>query len=244
MRFRYFFILILLVNVSYAQQIENLVPTLAGNNIEISYDLIGPEGTTYDLQLYSSIDNFTTPLKYVSGDIGEEIASGTNKKVIWEARKELTELGTMAGEITFEISGNPTPPPFNVSSPKAGQTLRRGKSVQLEWQSRSESQFRVDLYQSGTVIDRIGTLPNSGTYNWNIPKSVGKGKGYELLFTSTQDLTKSFKSPQFIIGPQIGSGLKIGVAAILVGTGVCIISDCFGGGGGGNTDIPYPIEPN
>ena len=64
------FLFILLACASYAQRIDNLTTVLAGEHIEITFDLIDDAGgQTFDVQLFSSHNNYTTPLLYVSGGV-------------------------------------------------------------------------------------------------------------------------------------------------------------------------------
>ena len=56
-------VLILFFSVEgFSQQIENLRPKVVNNTIEVTFDLIDNSGKTYDLQLFSSFDNYTNPL--------------------------------------------------------------------------------------------------------------------------------------------------------------------------------------
>ena len=74
-----------------AQQIENLVFRQEGVNIIVTYDLIGNTENIYAITVFSSHNNFSTPIKLVTGDAGAEISPGTRKMVTWDARRELGE---------------------------------------------------------------------------------------------------------------------------------------------------------
>src|SRR5262245_5921599 len=63
---------------------------IAGDKIIVHYDL---EDTNpnheYAINLLSSKDNFVAPLTRVTGDVGNEIKPGVNKKITWDITKEL-----------------------------------------------------------------------------------------------------------------------------------------------------------
>ena len=72
--------------VANAQKVSNVKATENAGKITINYDLEGLiEGEKYKVEIYSSADNYTQPLKYVSGDVGVNVVSGVNKKVLWDA---------------------------------------------------------------------------------------------------------------------------------------------------------------
>ena len=137
LRFLRFGILILIISgEGFSQQIENLKPRVVNNNtIEVTFDLIDDaDGKTYDLQLFSSFDNYTNALSMVRGDIGDEVVPGTGKKVMWEAKQE---IGDFKGDIYLEIRASPTPPFVTLTNPADGKMLRRGKTAILQWSARA-----------------------------------------------------------------------------------------------------------
>ena len=89
-------------SVSFSQSIQNVRAEVSGNIIHIYYDLESPqEGQLYQVFLYSSHNDMARPLSYVNGDIGPQVKAGKEKKIEWQARKELSRF---SGEIIFEIS--------------------------------------------------------------------------------------------------------------------------------------------
>jgi len=64
----------------------------------ITYDVDDPDGDTLTISVQISDDNgqtFTVPAKTFSGDIGAGINPGKNKRIVWDAGKDLTELYDM-----------------------------------------------------------------------------------------------------------------------------------------------------
>ncbi|OJJ21562.1 hypothetical protein BKI52_13545 [marine bacterium AO1-C] len=63
----------------------------AQNTITLHYDLKGPSNRLYITRLYYSSNNgngFKGPLRSVSGDAGDSIAVGDNKKIVWTFVKD------------------------------------------------------------------------------------------------------------------------------------------------------------
>jgi len=87
----------------------------------ITFDLDDPDGDTLTISVQISDDGgntFTVPAKTFSGDIGKGIRPGRNKRIVWDAGKDLTELydmdfrakvtaddGKQTDEITWEKDG-------------------------------------------------------------------------------------------------------------------------------------------
>ena len=234
------FLFILLACASYAQRIDNLTTVLAGEHIEITFDLIDDAGgQTFDVQLFSSHNNYTTPLLYVSGDIGEEVSPGTGKKVIWEAKKE---LGEYKGEIYLEIRGITTPPFVRILTPNAADKFKPGKTTEIRWDSDVTGNIRIDLYEGRNRISTIATTQNTGRFNWTLSKKLSKGDNYRLVFTSDSKPGKRVESEQFVVAKGVPIWLVVAGVAVVGGVVGVIVS-------GGeepppdNNDIPDPIKP-
>jgi len=101
-RFRYlYFVLacLLFLNTSlvYAEgedekaRAENVRWEIAGSKIQIHYDLPGPSEKMIEIRLIMKSREDTTysyePLN-LSGDIGDTLAAGSNKLIIWDFREE------------------------------------------------------------------------------------------------------------------------------------------------------------
>jgi len=87
----------------------------------ITYDVVDPDGDTLTISIQISDDGgntFTVPAKTFSGDIGAKIRPGKNKRIVWDAGKDLTELydmdfrakvtaddGKQSDEITWQKDG-------------------------------------------------------------------------------------------------------------------------------------------
>jgi len=67
------FCLLFLFKAGIAQQIENLTFRQEGTNIEITYGLLGDPNESYFITVFSSHNEFSDPIQFATGDIGENI---------------------------------------------------------------------------------------------------------------------------------------------------------------------------
>ena len=118
----------------------------------------------------------------VSGDVGEDITPGSNKQVIWEAKKELR---VFSGDIQFEIRAEPLFSPMRVTSPVAGSIYKGGKDMGITWRGgNSGDRITIEIMRDGRIYRSLGSVTNTGNYNWAIPKKVEKSDGYSIRLTS------------------------------------------------------------
>ena len=179
-----------------AQQIENLSSDLNGDIIEVTFDLIDVKGgQTFDLQLFSSHNNFSSPLLNVSGDVGEEVISGKGKRIVWEAKKE---LGEYKGEIYLEVRGIVTPPFVRVLSPKEGDKFKPGKEIDISWDtSISGDKMNIDLFRDGGKVSTMERSISNGKFE--LDKDIAKGGGYYLVFSHPSKPGRKVESQQFVV---------------------------------------------
>lgn len=103
----------------FAQRIENVRFTTAGNNIEIYYTVAGLKfNQTLNTSIYASTDggvSFQGPLKYVTGEFGPGMVNGQHK-VIWEATKEIPlDNITLLFDVRAEVVETPVKKNFFVA---------------------------------------------------------------------------------------------------------------------------------
>src|SRR5271154_934813 len=92
------FIAFIFFSKASAQNVTIRNIELAGEKVVVHYDLDDNDPNhEYLLSLYSSRDNFASPLTKVTGDIGPEVKPGTGKRVEWNV---LQELGAFKGRIS------------------------------------------------------------------------------------------------------------------------------------------------
>ena len=88
----------------FSQQIGNVHARRNGSQIVVTYDLMQvPPDYLFDVSLYVSIDggNYEGPLKSVSGEVGNDIGGGRNKKIVWNVLEEREDL--ISDEVSFKV---------------------------------------------------------------------------------------------------------------------------------------------
>ncbi len=76
--------------INHGQNVENIRFRQENNKVIISYDLTGKKGGCYEIDAYYSSGkrgNFYS-LKSASGDIGDCIRKGKDKKIVWDVLKD------------------------------------------------------------------------------------------------------------------------------------------------------------
>lgn len=212
----------------YAQQIENLAFRQDGGNIIITYDLIGNAENIYLITVFSSHDNFSTPIESVMGDVGVEISPGTGKTITWDARQE---LGKYKGNIQFKIHVKLTP---IIEFENLSASFRRGKSYQVTWKTGiSANSIQFLLYRGNELTSDLGQILNTGNWNWTVPKKQKVGKGFRFKAIV---LNKTAYSADFRVSRKIPLLLKIlPIAGGLGGLAVILLS--------GDKKEPIPLPP-
>ena len=95
---------------SSAQKIENIRTEQQEKKIIIYYALTGTKtGQTFNVKVYCSTDggaNWGEPLHSVTGDVGKNVTTGYNKKIVWDVLKDREKL--QGDKIQFEIRAKVT----------------------------------------------------------------------------------------------------------------------------------------
>lgn len=222
----------------YAQSVKNVQATVSNNDVIISYDLTTPtKGQKFDIIIKSSKDGFSSPLTKVSGDVGSDQVAGIGKKIIWEAKKE---LGIYKGILSFEITAIVTYTPIQFLKPTAESKVKMGKPYTLEWRGgTSETSLKLELLKNSSQVVDIGTINNTGSYTWSVPKTMTKGENYQFKFLDPNHPNDAIISIGFTIGKKPSALVYIIPAAAVVGIGAAVL---LGGGDEGGTTSPPEIQ--
>lgn len=223
----------------FAQSVKNIEATVLDDIIVVTYDLNGKESDLFDVNLYSSKDNFETPLTLVTGDVGQNVSPGKKKRIEWLAKNE---LGDFEGSLIFEIRAFLPEPAFDPLEfvNFTLSEIKSGKSYRIQWKGgKPKEKIDILLFEDGQQKSRIAQVDNLGKYLFKIPKG-SKNSNYRIQLDgesgtvgSSQFKIKSGISPLLLAG----SGLVVGgiVAAVLF-----LDFD----GGGANNELPTAPEPN
>lgn len=235
------FALVFLFYSGFAQNIRiNSVNELNGK-ITVNFSITPKvQGEKYNLELFSSHDNFRNPVTYVEGDIGEDISSsGTSLTAIWDVRKELKRY---TGDIQVEIRGSVSYLPINMVGNVPG--AKAGKSVSIQWSGGDNNdKIKVDLYREGVYYLSIGTIDNLHVYEWFLSKDIDKGKAYQLKLTNTNKTSESFLTDVFTIKGSGGAGKILIPLTAAVGAGTYFLVAGGGDDPTADSDLPNPPGP-
>lgn len=213
---------------AFAQEVTITKVELAGRNIVVHYDLRDANpSNTYQLKLYSSRDNFMSPLTGVTGDVGDEVHSGSSRKMEWAIADE---FGPYKGKLALEIRGRVFVPFVKVIDFGNGQSFKRGKSYNLQLKAGSSSPIHVELFKGNQRIDGDMNHPNSGSYLLSIPANAKTGNDYRLKITDSRSNDEVVYTPMFSVKPKVPLVVKV-LPVVAVGAVVVLL-------GGGSKNEP------
>ena len=214
---RFAFLLIFsLISLSnlMAQRVEIQKIFFKDSKVHVQYTLLDDKSDrSYQMQLYSSKDNYISPLKEVSGDVGVDIYPGEDKEIVWDPFAEYGQ--DFDDEVSLEIRGRVYIPfvkldGFNYNS------IKRGKPYHLSWTGGSSSNIlNIELYRGENKVASFSNIANIGEYDLTIPKSVKPGNDYKLRISDKKNkddvvYSKEFKVVRKIpLVAQVGAGLVI-----------------------------------
>jgi len=202
------------------QDIEMGDIEIQGDKVVVNYALKDDQvDRRYTLWLYSSQDDFTVPLKQVTGDIGVNLPIGGNKQVIWNAAEELG--AEFKGELSLSIKGQ-LYVPFVELTGFDYTKFKKGKAYDITWTGgRGDNVLNLELYRKDERMHVFPNIANVGQYEMVIPKTVKPGKDYTLKITDARNQDDVVVSKSFVIKRKTPAFLKffgvavIGVAAYL-----------------------------
>jgi len=191
------------------QKIENLEASTEGNKIIITYDIVeGVTGDTYDVQLYASHNNYSSPVRLVSGEVGKALNEGRKKKIEWDAK---AELGNYSGDLSFELRVMVT---AALAIQSRVSSIKRGKDLELTWRGGSVNhEVKIELLQSGATVGTLEIVPNSGSWQWPVPTNQPVGNDFQLRLVNGKE---SVVTEPFSIRHKIPTALKAAPLALLV----------------------------
>jgi len=218
--------------LSFAQGVENIRLRLDGENLIISYDLIGNENELYKVTPYCSHNNYAEPIKNIKGDVGNDISPGKGKEFTWQAK---SELGEYAGSIQIRITAEPIP--FIVFDIE--HKLKRGKETIIRWEGGSGlSKLKFELFREDKLIKTFQEVNNTGSWRWEVPKDIKPGIDFTFKAISVNRFSIS---KSFAISRKVPLFFK--VVPILGGIGGLIAILTSGKGSGGKENVNNIVDP-
>lgn len=221
-----------------AQRLQNVraEAVSGGERVVITYDITGAsQGQKYRVTVYSSHNNYSTPLTQVTGDVNE-VTAGTGKRIEWNAKGEMVEY---SGDITFELRAEPVAPqqtqtPLSVNTPSG---VKKGKTTSITYQGvASGENVRLELVKGGVVVNQIGNTTDPSRYNWTVPSDVPKGSDYQVRLTAG---ARAATSGPFTVKKKMSPLVYIIPGVVVVGVVVFLVTR-----GDDSEDLPEPPDPN
>lgn len=216
-----------------AQRLENIraEAVSGGDRVIITYDISGAAGKKYKVSVYSSHNNYSTPLSMVSGDVNE-VTAGNGKRIEWNARGEMVEY---SGDIVFELRADPVAAPLTVDTPSG---VKKGKVTTITFNGAPSGQnVRLDLIKSGVVVNQIGNTTDPGRYVWTVPADVAKGSDYQVRITTG---SQTATSGSFGIKSKTSKWVYIVPGVVVAGVVVFLVTQKKDKG---PEDLPMPPDP-
>jgi hypothetical protein len=227
-----------------AQTVENINTRFDGEKIIITYDLVHSNANEkFRVDLYSSHDTYTAPLKLVTGAAGDNVSPGRANRVIWDAKNTL--LPDFDGEISIRIrvAKMVIAAPLSLN-PLSANAYKRGRTITITWTGGLPAdQINLQLFQNNSVVMPVAEhMPNSGAYSWKMPKQV-KGKEYAIRLSNVLDPQNTVTTAPFRVKPATPFIVK---ALPVIAAGVVVFM--MGSGDGGeqppdNNVLPGPVRP-
>lgn len=199
----------LVFGAGFAQEFSIKKVELTPESVILHYDLLDTiKGRTYSIYVYSSQDNFVSPLKSIKGDAGLEVRPGANKSITWHSREE---LGTaFQGNIELEIRGKAYIPFIKFEGFQDNQVLKRGKTRTFAWSGGGRQNIlNFNLYKEDELIYVIPNVANSGSYDIELPTSIKPGKNYYFIVSDSKNRDQMMKTPFFEVKRKFPLAAKI-----------------------------------
>ena len=232
-------ILLLLTPVLFAQAQEFNVKRIESQQgkVTIYYDLTDSLGRNYTVRLYHSGDNFLTAAEKLSGDVGVDVKSGKDRKIIWDLNKEFSE--GYEGRVSMEIRGRVYIPFVRFEKFEDDQRIKRGVPYEMTWTGgNTQNLLDFELYKGEKKILTIPNVPNVGRHKITLPKSVKPGKDYRFKITDARNKDDVVYTGNFVVKPRIPFILKA-LPVLAVGAAIYFVTKPKG-----DPRIPDPADPN
>lgn len=211
---------LLVVQLTNAQDFRIKQVELAGDQLLIFYDLIDTtKNRLYAIHLYSSRDNYITPLTKVQGDITQgsvlAVEPGANKKITWNAKEELG--ADFEGSVGLEVRGRVYMPFIRLKGFEDYKSIKRGVPFTLTWSGgQTRNIITFDLYRGDTHTKWSEPVTNSGNNTFVIPTNIKPGKNYRFKISDSKNKEDVIYSSEFTIKRKVPLLYKI-VPIVVIG---------------------------
>ena len=203
--------------------------------LNIYYVLQDADATNrYIIKLFSSRDNYSTPLKSVTGDIGVAVIPGNNKKIVFNISEEFG--ADFEDKISFQIRGSIYVPFIKLNESYA--KLKRDKSYEFTWTGGTEKEIlNIELVSGDKKIMDFPSFSNEQKYNLKLPASLKIGIPYRLRIYDNNNGDRVVFTNEFLVQRKIPLVVK---ALPIVALGAIFF---FVSRSSTSNHLPDPIKP-
>lgn len=230
------------INV-WAQEIKIEKINIINDQIAINYEIDDSNpNNEYWVKVYSSKDNFSTPLTRLSGDVGQEVKPG--KKIAkWSINEEYADY---SGPLQFEIRASVYIPFVRLRDNTIKESYKKGKQFELTWRPGNTNPVHIELFKDNKRLQGELNHPNDGKYSTVFSKDLNPGKGYKIKITDSKQPDQFIFTESFSIKRKIPLLLQVIPAVVIVGVvtqlGINYAGGEGAGGGGSLPDAPTAPE--
>jgi hypothetical protein len=181
-----------------AQTVSGVEVNIVGDNLQITYAMAGlRDGQKFNVELYSSIDNYAAPLtdERITGDLGANISLGSGNMIT--IGEPLETLGAITGDLNFKVKTTMIFNPVTVIDPITFFKQKRGKKFTTVWNGGLPGELvTFDLYKNNDLIrDNFYSTNNNRSAEFKFPK-VDLGTGYSMMM-DFESLPNDVQLPDF-----------------------------------------------
>jgi hypothetical protein len=183
--------------------------------IHIHYELLDPNPINrYTIKVYSSRDQFTEELHYVTGAIGPNVDCGPDNVIHFNMVKEYGVSFAAAGEetVSFDLRGELYIPFLSMQSIPG--KVKRGKDYSISWIVQGDIRDLSVELMKGSETQRNFTANSAQSLVLNLPAKIKPGR-YRLRVTDQASTSRQFMSGEFKIVRKVP--LAFVIAPVVVG---------------------------
>ncbi len=216
---------LLLAHALVAQRITIKRMEQTPDEMIIYYDLESNENVwEYQIQLFSSRDNFLAPLEKVRGDIGIAIRPGINRRISWNAKAEWGN--TFKGDLQLEIHGKVYAPFIKVTNLDNNKVIKRAKATTLIWTGdTNNNMLTFSLFRNDELISIFSSMPNAGKAVLTLSRKVKPGGGYYFMIAEPGVKEHQIKTEEFTVKTRYPLVAKIGAAVAVAGIVILLLPE-------------------
>lgn len=213
------------------------VPNDEDGTITITYDLqTNDKYILYEVKISVVSSSGSRVLKNVTGDVGENISGGKNKRIIW---RFFEEMNTLAFDGQFKIDAEITysPPIFQGAYALTKSiSLKKGQSTSIKWDGGDRSEeITLKIFRDGREHSTLADgILNKKSQDWRI-KGLRPGN-YLLQLSGSKTPQRKVFSTNIKIKRKIPQFLKFLVLAGAAGAVYVILNQP-------EPDLPSPPQP-